>query len=315
MERDGTIHLFNDYLVTEEPLEIRIGATPVSVTMRTPGNDLELAVGFLYTEGIISSRSQIALVYAEADDSQNGANRVRVDLVSNCPLDPESMRRNFYAASSCGVCGKDSIDSVRSRRLRSLPVDWIIAPETLCLLPDRLRSAQKIFEKTGALHAVGLFSLDGQLLVLREDVGRHNAVDKIVGWALAGDRVPLHNTVLMVSGRAGFEVVQKAIAAGIPLLASVSAPSDLAVNLAREFGMTLLGFLRGRRFVIYSGAERLAQADSLSRFAARCLMRLFRSHGFTVAMDVPPMASPSQHSGMIFRLLSRAEQNQASVAE
>lgn len=255
---DGAIHPFNDYLVAEEPLEIRIGAKPVSVTMRTPGNDLELAVGFLYTEGIISSRSQIASVCAEADDHQNGANRVRVDLVSNCPLDPESMQRNFYAASSCGICGKASIDSVRSRQLRSLLTDWTVAPKMLCLLPDRLRAAQKIFEKTGALHAAGLFSLDGELLALREDVGRHNAVDKIVGWALAGDRVPLHNTLLMVSGRAGFEVVQKAIAAGIPLLASVSAPSDLAVNLAREFGMTLLGFLRGRRFVIYSGAERLA---------------------------------------------------------
>lgn len=258
---DGTVRPFNDYLVAEEPLEIRIGTTPVSVTMRTPGNDLELAVGFLYTEGIITSRSQISAVQAEADARQNGANRVRVDLVSSCPLDPESVRRNFYAASSCGVCGKASIDSVRSHQLRSLPENWTIDPEMLCLLPEKLRAAQKIFEKTGALHAAGLFTLEGELLALREDVGRHNAVDKIVGWALADDRVPLHNTLLMVSGRAGFEVVQKAIAAGIPLLASVSAPSDLAVNLAREFNMTLLGFLRGRRFVIYSGAKRIASTD------------------------------------------------------
>jgi len=259
--KNGSITHSNDYLVAEEPLEIRIGDTPVSVTMRTPGNDLELAVGFLYTEGIITSRNQISSVFSEVDDKQNGANRVRVDLIPQCPLDPELMRRNFYTTSSCGVCGKASIDAVRVRHLKSLPDNWTFDAEMLCQLPDRLRAAQKVFEKTGALHAAGLFNLEGELLALREDVGRHNAVDKIVGWALANDSLPLHNTLLMVSGRAGFEVVQKAVAAGIPLLASVSAPSDLAVNLAREFQMTLVGFLRERRFVIYSGARRIATLE------------------------------------------------------
>lgn len=261
---DGNASAVTDYLVAEEPLEIRCGDKPVSVTMRTPGNDLELAVGFLFTEGIITAREQIASVRTEPDEKQNGANRVRVDLVPSCALDADALQRNFFAASSCGICGKASISAVRARHLQAINADWCVDPEDLCLAPDRLRAAQKIFEKTGALHAAGLFSRDGELIVLREDVGRHNAVDKIVGWALANHRMPLHDAFLMVSGRAGFEVVQKSIAAGIPVLASVSAPSDLAVNLAREFGMTLIGFLRGRRFVLYSGAQRIAQPEPVA---------------------------------------------------
>jgi len=256
--REGEMRPVEDYLVGEEPLEIRVGDRAVSVTMRTPGHDLELAAGFLFTEGMIVGRAQIAATRHDADATQNGANRVRIELAPGVTLDPEASRRNFYTSSSCGVCGKASIDAVRVRQIERPNPECAVDPEVLCRLPDQLRAAQPIFGRTGALHAAGLFTLEGELLVLREDVGRHNAVDKVVGWALANDRIPLRDSLLMVSGRGGFEIVQKALVAGLPVLASVSAPSDLAVNLAREFGMTLIGFLRGRRFVIYSGAERLA---------------------------------------------------------
>ncbi len=256
---DGEVHTIQDYLVGEEPLEIRVGDTALSVTMRTPGHDLELATGFLFTEGLIRGRNQIVSVQHEPDGKQNGANRVRVDLAAGVTLDAESTRRNFYTTSSCGVCGKASIDAVRVRQIAPPNLGCRIDPDVLCGLPERLRASQAIFGRTGGLHAAGLFSLGGDLLVLREDVGRHNAVDKIVGWALEQNRLPLRDSILMVSGRGGFEIVQKALMAGIPVLASVSAPSDLAVNLAREFGMTLIGFLRGRRFVIYSGGQRIQQ--------------------------------------------------------
>jgi FdhD protein len=256
--REGEIRPLDDFLVGEEPLEIRLGDAPISVTMRTPGHDLELATSFLFTEGLISERTQIASARHEPDAGHSGANRVRVDLLPGIALDPEVTRRNFYATSSCGVCGKASIDAVRVRLIKPLRARCTVDPEVLCRLPGQLLAAQQIFSRTGALHAAGLFNLGGELLVLREDVGMHNAVDKAIGWALQNDLVPLSNSLLMVSGRGGFEIVQKALVAGVPVLASVSAPSDLAVNLAREFGMTLIGFLRGRRFVIYSGAERLA---------------------------------------------------------
>jgi len=256
--REGELRSQDDYLVAEEPLEIRVGDTAISVTMRTPGHDLELAAGFLFTEGLITHRAQIASVRNETDAGQNATNRVRIDLAPGVALDPELTRRNFYTTSSCGVCGKASIDAVRVRIIAPLTTQFAVDPELLCRLPDQLREAQQVFHRTGALHAAALFTPTGDLLVLREDVGRHNAVDKVVGWALANDLVPLSNTLLMVSGRGGFEIVQKALVAGIPVLASVSAPSDLAVNLAREFGMTLIGFLRGRRFIIYSGADRIA---------------------------------------------------------
>jgi FdhD protein len=255
--RDGEMRPLDDYLVGEEPLEICIGETPLSVTMRTPGHDLELATGFLFTEGLITGRAQIAVVRHEAGPSRNNANRVQVDLAPGVVLDPEAVHRNFYTASSCGVCGKTSIDAVRVRHIARPNPKCSVDPEVLCRLSAQLCAGQAIFGRTGGLHAAGLFSQDGALLVLREDVGRHNAVDKVIGWALTNDRVPLRNSVLMVSGRGGFEIVQKALVAGIPVLASVSAASDLAVKLAREFGMTLIGFLRARRFVIYSGAERI----------------------------------------------------------
>ena len=258
--RDGELHPLDDYLVGEEPLEIRVGEVTVSVTVRTPGHDLELAAGFLFTEGLISSPDQIASSQHEPNSNQNRANRVRIDLVPGLTLDHETSRRNFFTSSSCRVCGKASIDGVRVRGIAAPNAGCVVDPDVLCRLPDRMRAAQPIFGRTGALHAAALFSLGGELLVLREDVGRHNAVDKVVGWALTNRRVPLRDSLMMASGRGGFEIVQKALVAGIPVLASVSAPSDLAVNLAREFRMTFVGFLRGRRFVIYSGAERLAAA-------------------------------------------------------
>jgi FdhD protein len=255
--RDGELHVVDDYVVGEEPLEIRIADAPLSVTMRTPGHDLELAAGFVFTEGIVRSREQISSVSHAPDEKQNGANRVRIELAPGVQLDPELTRRNFYAASSCGICGKASIEAVRVRGIAPANPEFVLAPDVLWNMPDKLRAAQAIFGRTGGLHAAGLFDAGGQLLVLREDVGRHNAVDKAMGWALLEGRVPLREHVLLVSGRGGFEIVQKAAVAGVPVIASVSAPSDLAVNLARELGLTLVGFLRGHRFVIYTGERRL----------------------------------------------------------
>jgi len=260
---DGVLRSIDDCLVGEEPLEIRVGDKPISVTMRTPGHDLELAPGFLFTEGLITSREQIASVRHQPDTRQSGANRVCVELARGIELDMEASRRNFYATSSCGVCGKASIDAVHLHNILPLETDRTVDPETLCRLPELMREAQHVFSRTGALHAAGLFNLNGELQLLREDVGRHNAVDKVVGWALLNDLVPLSDSLLLVSGRGGFEIVQKALAAGIPVLASVSAPSDLAVKLAREFNMTLIGFLRGRRFVVYSGGDRISAAPLL----------------------------------------------------
>ncbi|MBI3669787.1 MAG: formate dehydrogenase accessory sulfurtransferase FdhD [Acidobacteria bacterium] len=256
--QDGQVRRFQDYLVGEEPLEIRVGKLPLSVTMRTPGNDLELAAGFLFTEGLIRRREEIASVdYAEGAKETERGNVVQIELRGGASLDLERTQRNFFAGSSCGICGKASIDSVRVRGIEPPNPHLRLDPEALCRLPERLREAQAIFGRTGGLHAAGLFDTRGELVAQREDVGRHNAVDKIVGWALLEGRLPLSEYVLMVSGRGGFEIVQKAIVAGVPVVASVSAPSSLAVRLARELGLTLVGFLRGKRFVVYSGEGRL----------------------------------------------------------
>jgi FdhD protein len=254
---DGEVRRVEDCLVAEEPLEIRSNGKPVSVTMRTPGNDLELAAGFLFTEGILASADQIG----NLPSSLSGRNLVDFHLL-NSEWEPAESQRNFFAASSCGVCGKASIDAIRRRGLPAPNPEFRFPAELLCDLPHMLRCKQEIFGRTGALHAAGLFSASGELLVLREDVGRHNAVDKVVGWALIENKLPLSNCILMVSGRGGFEIVQKGLAAGIPAIASVSAPSSLAVRLARESGLTLVGFLRGRRFILYSGAERCEQVDT-----------------------------------------------------
>lgn len=258
---DGKVVRKEDYLAAEEPLEIRVGEHPLSVTMRTPGHDLELSAGFLFTEGLITKREQIVSLENVVEDGEtNRGNVVRAVLAPESTPDFEKMRRHFFAASSCGICGKASIDAVRSRSLEPPNPDFRLDAEVLLRLPDALRASQAVFGRTGGLHAAALFDAKGELLVLREDIGRHNAVDKVIGWALLENRVPLREAVLVVSGRGGFEIVQKAIVAGLPIVASVSAPSSLAVQLARELGLTLIGFLRGRRFVIYAGEERIKQS-------------------------------------------------------
>jgi len=254
---DGSVRRVEDYLAAEEPLAIQIGRKPIVVTMRTPGHDEDLAAGFLLTEGILTDRKQLAEISAP----RGARNLVRVKLACGVKLPANALRRRFAANSSCGVCGKDSIEAVRARAVRALADGFHISAEILCRLPDLARGSQEAFGRTGGLHAAALFDAEGRLLVLREDIGRHNAVDKVIGWALLAGRLPLGDCVLMVSGRGGFEIIQKAIIAGIPIVASVSAPSSLAVQLARRLNLTLVGFLRGRRFVIYSGEKRLIPAS------------------------------------------------------
>jgi FdhD protein len=258
---DGKATRVEDYLAAEEPLEMRSGRFSLGVTLRTPGNDEELVAGFLFTEGIISRREDLVSLRMPSNKTPE-RNLVRVTLDPSVRLTAGSAARRFSAGSACGVCGKASITQLRRRGLRRPDAATIFDPEILCKLPPTLRSAQAVFGRTGGLHAAALFGPTGELLVLREDIGRHNAVDKAIGWALLGGRLPLSDHVLLVSGRGGFEIVQKSITAGIPLLASVSAPSSLAVQLARELGLTLVGFLRGRRFVIYAGEERIAVSAS-----------------------------------------------------
>lgn len=256
--QDGSVRRFQDYLVGEEPLQIRVGKFPLTVTMRTPGHDLELAAGFLYTEGLIRRREQIrSLEQSAGAGEQDRGNVVQIELEGKAALNLEQTQRNFFAASSCGICGKATIEQVRVRGIEPPNPNLRLDPEILCRLPETLREAQAIFGRTGGLHAAGLFDTRGEMAALREDVGRHNAVDKVVGWALLAGKLPLSENVLMVSGRGGFEIIQKACVAGIPVVASVSAPSSLAVQLARELRLTLVGFLRGKRFIVYAGEERL----------------------------------------------------------
>jgi len=263
---DGDIHR-PDTLAVEEPFEIRVNGTPLTVTMRTPGDDVDLAHGFLLTEGVIGSREDVltARYCAGSDvDGMNTYNLLDVRLAPGVPGPDPSVTRNFYTTSSCGVCGKAALDAVRLAT--RFPVDTdadtsTVSSHVLATLPDQLRNHQKVFETTGGIHAAALFTYDGALLAVREDVGRHNAVDKVLGWALLADRVPLRDCVLMVSGRASFELAQKTAMAGIPVLAAVSAPSSLAVDVAREQGITLIGFLRGETMNIYAGAQRVV-ADS-----------------------------------------------------
>lgn len=252
---DGEVRSGTDDLAAEEPLQILACGEPLVVTMRTPGHDRELAAGFLWTEGLITSRDQIVSFGDEESACGKGANTIDVALRSGLNT-PQKPQRNFLSNSSCGLCGKTSIDAVRTRGLRPIGSGFTVKAETLCALPEKLRARQSVFERTGGLHAAALFNAEGELLALREDIGRHNAVDKIVGWALLQGLIPLANHMLLVSGRGGFEIIQKAIAAGVPIVASVSAPSSLAVQLARELNLTLIGFLRGRRFVVYSGESR-----------------------------------------------------------
>ncbi|MBA6435081.1 MULTISPECIES: formate dehydrogenase accessory sulfurtransferase FdhD [Streptomyces] len=267
--RDGAVSTRPDTLVAEEPLEIRLNGKPLAITMRTPGDDFALAAGFLVSEGVLGRADELANIVYCAGATQDGSNTynvVDVTLAPGVPVPDITLERNVYTTSSCGLCGKASLDAVRTTARWPL-ADGLadaggsavrIEPETLAVLPDRLRAAQRVFDRTGGLHAAALFSPDGELLDLREDVGRHNAVDKLVGRALQQGLLPLSGSVLMVSGRASFELAQKAVMAGIPVLAAVSAPSSLAVDLAVETGLTLVGFLRGTSMNVYAGEQRLA---------------------------------------------------------
>jgi FdhD protein len=256
-----------DVLAAEEPLEIRVGPSgtarrpPLAVTMRTPGEDLDLALGFLFGEGVIRSAEDVRTAQLCAGDAgPNTYNVVDVALEPSVPAPQTDPSRAFYTTSSCGVCGKASIDAVRTRSAFDVASDTIaVGGPLLSALPDRLRAAQRTFDSTGGLHAAGLFTADGELLCAREDVGRHNAVDKVVGWALRAGRLPLAGHVLLVSGRASFELTQKAWMAGVPLLAAVSAPSTLAVDVATEAGMTLVGFLRGGHMNVYTRPDRISR--------------------------------------------------------
>jgi FdhD protein len=281
--QDGASRPRTDQLATEEPLEIRLragrvvdrrgpvpvfrrqgaGERTVSITMRTPGHDFELAAGFLYGEGIVRDAGEIHAL-SHSDDARIEEDRrhniVNVDLRSETLPDLQSVERRFLTTSACGVCGKASLEALRLRGAPSIPAGPVVAPEVLRALPERLRAGQGVFDATGGLHAAALFDVEGNLLALREDVGRHNALDKLFGWALLQRVLPLGRRLVMVSGRTSFEILQKCVMAGVPIVCAVSAPSSLAVSLAEEFGITLVGFLRGDRFNVYAGIERIQGA-------------------------------------------------------
>lgn len=252
-----------DYVVTEEPLEIRLingsETRQLAVTMRTPGADFELATGFLFGEGLIHSREDIESIRycVDLEDEDQLYNVVNVSLRNALPPDLKIFDRHFMVSSSCGVCGKTSIEAVERRGVEKPAGTMPIPAEIIVNLSDQLREAQRLFDVTGGLHAVGLFDAKGNLMAMREDVGRHNAMDKLVGWALMENKIPLTNCIVLVSGRASFELVQKAAVAGIPIFCSISAPSSLAVRMARRFEMTLIGFLRGDQFNLYCGEARI----------------------------------------------------------
>jgi FdhD protein len=258
--RDGVRFERADRLATEEPMEIRVGGpgqepAPVAVTMRTPGNDFELACGFLFTEALVSGNDEVVSVaYCELPGEEQRYNVVTVRL--RTAFDLAGRRRTFVSSSSCGVCGKASLDQVELA-CHAIPPGPVLAGATVLGFPEALRGAQRIFEQTGGLHAAGMFEEDGRLVAMREDVGRHNAVDKLVGRALLAGALPLHGQALMVSGRVSFEIVQKAAMAGVPMICAVSAPSSLAVESARELGMTVVGFVRGSSFNVYTVTERV----------------------------------------------------------
>ena len=261
---NGVAHERSDVLATEEPLELRVvlagKSRTVAITMRTPGSDFELAAGFLYSEGVITRADQIVTIsYCKDADlpPEQLYNIVIVDLDPTSEPDLRPLDRHFYTSSACGVCGKASLDAIALRGIQPVVSTASVASTVIARLPDGLRAAQGLFESTGGLHAAGLFDRDGGLVAVREDVGRHNAVDKLVGWSLLERRIPLDDHVVMVSGRSSFEILQKCLAARVPIVCSVSAPSSLAVDVAREFGMTLVGFLRGSQFNVYAGAQRI----------------------------------------------------------
>lgn len=260
----GQRHTRPDHLATEEPLEIRLRAgqqrQKLAVTMRTPGADFDLAAGFLYSEGVITQPDDIArMTYCvdALEDEQQRYNTLNVELRHEQLPNLTQLERHFYTSSACGVCGKASIEALRMRECSALPAGPIVPADVIYQLPEHMRNSQGLFATTGGLHAAGLFTADGHLLALREDIGRHNALDKVIGWALLQRYLPLNQHIVMVSGRASFEILQKCLVAGVSIVCAVSAPSSLAVNVARSFGMTLIGFLRGERFNVYAGIERI----------------------------------------------------------
>ena len=261
---EGRVRVRPDVLATEEPMEIRLLSggmrRTVAVTMRTPGSDFELAAGFLYGEGIVSSQEDISKISYCVDpdvDAEQQYNIVNVELRGAREYDLRPLERHFYTTSACGVCGKASLEQLELRGCPVIPPGPEVAPETLYSLPEKLRAAQGLFEATGGLHAAALFDAEGELVALREDVGRHNATDKLVGWVLLEGRLPLSQHIVMVSGRSSYEIMQKCLAAGVPIVCAISAPSSLAVDVARQFDMTLVGFLRDNRFNVYSAPERV----------------------------------------------------------
>jgi FdhD protein len=261
---DGRVRVRPDTLATEEPMEIRLlaGQTmqTVAVTMRTPGADFELAAGFLYGEGIIDSPDDVQKISYCIDsdlDTEQRYNIVNVELRGGHEFDLRPLERHFYTTSACGVCGKASLEQLELRGCPVMTAGPEVSAEVINTLPEKLREAQGLFDATGGLHAAALFDDKGELIALREDVGRHNATDKLVGWALLEGRLPLSEHVVLVSGRSSFEILQKSLAAGAPVVCAISAPSSLAVDVAKQFGMTLVGFLRGGRFNVYAGSERI----------------------------------------------------------
>lgn len=258
---NGKVRSRQDQLTTESPLEIRLSPHhTIAVTMRSPGNDFELTAGFLYSEGVVSSREDISRISYCVDKSVDGDQRyniVNVALRDGLIPDLQPLERHFYTTSACGVCGKASLEALNLRGYSPIPPNPIVAAEVIYSLPDKLRAAQGVFAATGGIHAAAAFDTQGELLALREDVGRHNALDKLIGWALLTDQMPLSDRIIMVSGRSSYEILQKCTAAKVPIVCAVSAPSSLAVSLAKEFGITLIGFLRGERFNVYAGLERI----------------------------------------------------------
>ncbi len=257
----------HDWVATEEPLEIRVlhqgtsglETNSVSITMRTPGNDFELAAGFLYSEGILQQSKDLDTM-AYCIDEEQLYNIVNVQLRPGVRFDPEKLQRHFYTTSSCGVCGKASLEALEVDGCRMLPDGVEVSIDMLSQLPEKLRETQSLFEKTGGLHGAGIFNSSGELKYLREDVGRHNAVDKVVGHALMKNKLPLNESILMLSGRVSFELMQKALRAQIPIVVAVGAPSSLAIEIANDFNMALLGFVSESRLNIYSGSKRIQPA-------------------------------------------------------
>ena len=254
-----------DVLATEEPLEILLRAgeeqRTLAITMRTPGSDYDLAIGFLHNEGIIHGKDDFTGMTYCVDDNQQEYNSLRVQLKAASFPDLHQLERHFFTNSACGVCGSTMLDDLRERNIPALPPGPVIDPSLITSLPEKLRQSQDLFESTGGLHAAALFDVDGNLLAVREDVGRHNALDKLIGWGLLHDELPFHNRIVMVSGRASYELLQKSYVAGVSVFCAVSAPSSLAVDVAQRFGMTLVGFLRGNRFNVYTGNQRIKAVE------------------------------------------------------